>query len=326
MRSSPMAPAARRRRIVASAKPNGAGTTIATRSGRASAAASIAPASAASIAIRPSTRTCLPAPEGRDRDGGVEVRPRGDHHGVDVRIGDELLPAGVRAGDRELRGRPCGGFRRSAHDPDDLHARQLPEPRDVPRAGDPSGPDQPDPDPLRHAVRSVTSHVIALRARGVRRRIPRQPRRERDRVPRCRAALIVPEEDVGVPPVREEGFQPRRPRVEVGGPVHRAAEAQVEEGTGHGQRGIGHLVRVGHDEDGGGGPQPLVGLVDLPRGVLGLEGEGDAGGPGRQQPVEAPVVAGLAGLDPEEGGSQPIAEGGQRCRQPRQRPGRDRVA
>ena len=62
VRGVPIDPSRIRRCTARSAKKlNGPGTTIATRSGRASDAVSIARASRASIAMRPSQRTCRPA-------------------------------------------------------------------------------------------------------------------------------------------------------------------------------------------------------------------------------------------------------------------------
>ena len=90
---------------------------------------------------------------GRQRgpgDRGVEVWPGGDDHGVNRRIGDERLPARIRARDRQLGGGAGRGLGGPAHDAHQLHAGERPESRDVPRARDPAGPDEPDADPLRH--------------------------------------------------------------------------------------------------------------------------------------------------------------------------------
>ena len=100
-----MAPSRSRRTIVASAQAeNVAGTTIATRSGWARAARSIARASSAVAAIRASVRTCLPALERGDRDRRVEDRPGADEHRVDLGIGQQRLPRRVRTIDPERLG------------------------------------------------------------------------------------------------------------------------------------------------------------------------------------------------------------------------------
>ena len=70
--------------------------------------ASIMPAaSRASIASGFSHSTCLPAAAARRGPLGVEVVRQWDVHGLDVRIGEQVLVAAVAAGDPQLAGPPA---------------------------------------------------------------------------------------------------------------------------------------------------------------------------------------------------------------------------
>ena len=152
VRSSPRAPASRRRRIVASANPNGAGTTIATRSEQVSAAASIPPGLG-----RVHCHACLdehvPARgEGGDRDRGVEVRQGRHDNRIHVRIRNR---APAQSG--YVRGIPSPAATRAVEPGVRFTTPTRSTPgsagtRDVARPGDAARPDEPDADPLRHPV------------------------------------------------------------------------------------------------------------------------------------------------------------------------------
>ena len=74
----------------------------------------------------------------------MQVRPGANDHGVNVTVGDEVLPAVEGAGDAEFAG---GGGRRLrppvAHG-HDLDASDSPQAGDVPEAHVAPGPDQAD--------------------------------------------------------------------------------------------------------------------------------------------------------------------------------------
>ncbi len=147
-----MAPLASSRRTVASAKPNGAGTTIATRPGRASAAASIAPASAPSIAMRPSTRTCFPASSAAIAIGAWRYGQ------VATTTASTAGSATSSAQSAYVRSIPSSAAARALDsgvrfdEADELDAGDGPKARDVARPGDATRPHEPDPDPLGHRL------------------------------------------------------------------------------------------------------------------------------------------------------------------------------
>jgi len=83
---------------------------------------------------------------GKCRQGNraVQIRPGADDDGVDIGVGDHVLPMFEGARDAELAGDGGGRFRPAIADRDQLYVRQGQEAGDVPQAGVGAGADQAD--------------------------------------------------------------------------------------------------------------------------------------------------------------------------------------
>jgi hypothetical protein len=82
--------------------------------------------------------------EGSEDDGAVQVGPGADHDGVEVAVGDEVLPMLVSAGDGEFAGDGGGRSRSAIADSRQFYAWNGEEPGNVPQAGIVSRSDESD--------------------------------------------------------------------------------------------------------------------------------------------------------------------------------------
>ncbi len=77
-------------------------------------------------------------------DRAVQVGPGADDDGINLGVGDQLLPVAIGARDAVLVGGGGGGFRPAVDDSDHLNVGQGAQPGDMPQPGVGPGTDQAD--------------------------------------------------------------------------------------------------------------------------------------------------------------------------------------